>query len=391
MRLLNVEKTSQLNDRTRITGQVQYDDGFIEDYWFELPGAYEPSTSGNPWLSILLPIAATLGESLHIPFSVDPELMRGAESVLRLWAYWRKDVHVVDIVSGPPEVQAFADERGAASFFSAGVDSTFTVLRRPDVKNWITVQGFDMPISKNDEFEKHCARLRKMAGHYGASFIPVRTNIRETRWRKAHWEAISHGPALAAVALMFENHFHETLIPASYDYGSLDPWGSHPLSDPLFSTVHTKIVHEGTAYTRTEKIEYLTKDLNALRELHVCYRGADSKGQDHRNCCRCEKCYRTMIALELFGKLDEASLFERGKFEINRIAKIYIGHRLDEKFFENLYQTSVAKGRNDIAEQIAIAIRRSKYIKRLGAASRLPLLWRPAQAFTKHLLRDSPR
>jgi 7-cyano-7-deazaguanine synthase in queuosine biosynthesis len=391
MRLIAINKTSQPNGATRVTGQVQYNDNFIEDYWFEVPSEYEPSSSGNPWLAILLPIAATLGEDLHIPLSVDPELMRGAESVLRLWAHWREDIHVISIVSGPLRVNTFAHERTAASFFSAGVDSTFTVLRRPDVRHWVTVQGFDMPISKTDEFEQHCARLKRMAEHYGATFVAVRTNIRETRWRKAHWEAISHGPALAAVALMFENHFHETLVPASYDYSSLDPWGSHPLSDPLFSTVHTKVVHEGTAYTRTEKIEYLTKDQNALRELHVCYRGEDSKGQDHRNCCRCEKCYRTMIALDLFGKLDEAALFERRKFDIKRIAKIYISHKLDEKFFENLYQTSVDLGRHDIAEQIAIALRRSKHIKRLTSASKLPLLWRPAQALTRHLLRDSPR
>lgn len=390
MRLVQVLKSKQPQGMTRITGIVQYNDGVTEEYWFQIPEAYEPSSSGNPWLAILLPIAATLGEDLNIPLAVDPALLRGAESVLRLWNHWRKHMRVVGITTGPLRSVAVPN-RSAASFFSAGVDSTFTVLRRPDVKNWVTVQGFDMPISKTEEFAQHCARLSNIAKHYDATFIPVVTNIRETRWKKAHWELFSHGPALAAVGLMFENHFHEMLVPASYDYNSLDPWGSHPLSDPLFSTVHTKIVHEGVAYTRTEKIEYLSNDKRALSELHVCYRGADSKGQDHRNCGRCEKCYRTMIALDLFGKLDDAKLFDRTTFDIKRISKIYISHDLDEKFFVSLHRTSVERNRQDIADQITTAMKRSKYIKKLHQASKLPLLWRPVNALTKHLLRDSPK
>lgn len=390
MQLMSVSKRERPNAVMRVTGVVRYDDGITEDYWFDIPRTYEPSSSGNPWLAILLPIASTLGEDLIIPLGVDPELLEGARSVLRLWAHWRKEMRMIDIITGPLQSSPVAG-RTAASFFSAGVDSTFTVLRRPDVKHWITVQGFDMPVSKTEEFAQHCSRLADIAKHYGATFIPVITNIRETRWQKAHWELIAHGPALAAVALMFEQHFHEILIPASYDYTCLDPWGSHPLSDPLFSTVHTKLVHEGTAYTRTEKIGYLAKDKKALSELHVCYRGADSKGQDHKNCGQCEKCYRTMIALDLFGKLDDASLFDRSTFDIARISKIYISHDLDEKFFVSLHRTSIERNRHDIADQISIAMKRSKYINSLTSMSNLPILWRPAQALRRYLLRDSPK
>ena len=388
MKLVNLSKSSQPKSITRVTGTVQYNDGTTEDYWFEIPAYYDPSSSGNPWLAILLPIAAKLGEDLIIPLAVDPALVRGAESALRLWAQWQKDMQIISITTGPLQVVPLQDHT-SASFFSAGVDSTFTVLRRPDVKNWVTVQGFDMPVYKTEEFAQHCTRLARMAKHYGATFIPVVTNIRETRWKEAHWELVSHGPALAAVALMFENHFHEVLIPASYDFTCLDPWGSHPLLDPLFSTVRTQIVHEGTAYTRTEKIEYLCGDKKALSELHVCNSGADSKGQDHRNCGRCQKCYRTMIALELFGKLDDATLFSGSTFDVKQISKIYISHGLDEKFFINLHRMSVEHHRHDIAEQISIAMSRSKYIRRLGNLSKWPILWRPAQALSKNLLRDA--
>lgn len=389
MELIATNVTEHGNCR-RLTGVIRYDDASTEEYWFDVPNAYQPSRSGNPWLACLLPLAATIGEDLTIPLPVDRELLLGSESLLRLWKYWRVEMHVVkisveSITSLPPK----SDQ--AASFFSAGVDSFFTVLRRPDVKNWITVQGFDMPISKKDEFEIHCQRLSRIASDFGKEFISAATNIRQTRWRKAHWEAIAFGPALAAMALVFEDYFYEVLIPSSCDYSSLDPWGSHPLSDPLFSTCQTKLIHEGVAYSRTEKIEYLVENNRALSELHVCFRGDDSLGQDHKNCCRCEKCYRTMIALEILGKLGQCSLFDASKFQIGKISKIYISHRLDEKFFLDLRATAIARGRTDLAKEIDRSLKRSKYIDKLDYLSKIPFVWRFGQSLTEYLLRDSPK
>jgi hypothetical protein len=390
MRLVSIMESQRPDNVKRITGTVEYQDQTREEYWFDIPAKYYSATSGNPWLAILLPLAASLGENLSIPLPVDRQLLLGAESIVRLWHHWRPAMHLIAIDATILDSTAPVSN-GTASFFSAGVDSTFTVLRRPDVKHWITVLGFDMPVSRTEEFRKHCARLAQIAADFGATFIPVATNIRETRWKTGHWELISHGPALAAVALMFEDHFAEVLIPASYDYTCLDPWGSHPLADPLFSTHGTKIIHEGTAYTRTEKIEYLSTCDRALSELHVCYRGSDARGQDHTNCGRCEKCYRTMIALDIFGKLDDAKLFDRATFDIPRIAKIYVSHQLDEKFFIDLERTAIEHGRRDIAVEIGRCMRSSKRIKKLEMFSKVPGAWRIAQSLTKYLLRDSPR
>jgi hypothetical protein len=374
----------------RITGKIMYDDNSIEDYWFDIPIAYEPSLSGNLWLACLLPLAATIGEDLEIALPVDRELLIGANSILKLWKYWRPDSHVVNILVDsitefPPRSQS------NASFFSAGVDSFFSVLQRPDVTNWITVLGFDMPIEKEEEFQIHCRRLSTIASDLGKNHISVRTNLRRTRWRLAQWEALAFGPALASVALVFEDYFYEVLIPASCDYAGMDPWGSHPLSDPLFSTCGTRIVHEGAAFSRFEKIEYLVKSDRVLRELHVCFRGNDSMGQDHQNCCRCEKCYRTMIALDILGKLECCTLFDSSLFSIKNVSKIFIAHKVDEKFFLNLQSEAVKHGRRDLAEQIGKALLRSRVILIINHLRRLPFFWRFATSFSSYLLRDSPK
>ncbi|MDN4059567.1 hypothetical protein QPK31_15175 [Massilia sp. YIM B02769] len=390
MRLIETHVIPRPDGRHRLTGIVEYADNSREDYWFELPFEYLPSLSGNPWLAILLPLAATLGEDLEIDLPVDPSLLLGVDAVMRLWRKWYPKMHLVQ-VRVPHVEPVHARPTDVASFFSAGVDSTFTVLRRPDATTWITVHGFDMPLANAEAFEQHQIRLARIANDYGKRFVAVATNIRETRWRHAHWEAVSHGPALTAVGLLFESYFGEILIPSSYDYDSLDPWGSHPLLDTQYSTLRTKFVHDGVALSRTEKIGYLAEHERAMRELHVCYRGADSKGQDHQNCSRCEKCYRTMIALDLFGKLDDAILFDRKKFEMDRVRKIYISHVLDDKFFISLSRTAAEAKRFDVVEAIEFARRRSRRIKRLELLTRMPVLWRAGIALQKRLLRDAPR
>ena len=96
-----------------------------------------------------------------------------------------------------------------------------------------------------------------------------------------------------------------------------------------------------------------------------------------------------MIALDLFGKLDEAALIDRSKYQIERFPRIYMGPDIDEKFFITLHQTAVERGRHDVAAQISNAMRRSRKIRQIAKAAKLPVLWRPAQALTRHLLRDS--
>jgi hypothetical protein len=335
----------------------------------------------------LLPLAATLGEDLSIDLPVDIELLRGAESLLRLWKFWYPQLSVVSLnapIAAAPEVRP----SGVASFFSSGVDSFFTVLRRTDAQHWITVQGFAMPITANEAFARLCDRLSAIATEYGKTPVFARTNVRQTRFKQALWEALCYGPALAAVGLVFERHFSEILIPASCSFSQLCAWGSHPLSDPQFSTRATRIVHEGI-YPRVDKIKFLAGHPDVLRKLHVCLRGQDGKGQDDTNCCRCEKCYRTMIVLELLGVLDQCSLFDRKAFDVQKIRHVFCGSQVEEDFFVEIRDLAIEHGRPDIAREIARSIRRSRAIRRLRPLSRLPALWRVGDLVQKRALRKA--
>jgi hypothetical protein len=370
----------------RLSGEVRYADGTADTYWFDTPTSYDPSTSGNPWLACLLPLAVTIGEDVEIPLPIDSELMEGALGLMRLWKSWYPKLSMVAVkaeVAPIPE-----NSREAMAFFSAGVDSYFTVLRHP-VKVLVNVLGFDMPLSKESAFRRHGERLASIAAERGAELMPMRTNIRETRWRNCHRERLGFGPALAAVALVLEKRFGTVFLPSSIDFGNLYPWGSHPLSDPLFSTSKLRIIHDGSAHSRVEKTAFIAQDDLALNSLHVCFRGADGRGQDDTNCCRCEKCYRTMATLEILGKLDNATLFDRRNFDVGRISRILTDTAAEIIFYQEIKDLALTHGRSDIAAEIDRSFRRSRWIPRGRFLNRLPLLWRLGAAIDGHVRRVS--
>ena len=115
---------------------VTYDDqpGEPQTYWFEFPASYRDqiSTSGNPWLVALAPLAVTLGEPLRIQSAVDAELFGNVEELMHVWASWYPHLKPVPVY--PDEVSEIepGSTRCTAAFFSGGVDSFFTVLRHDD-------------------------------------------------------------------------------------------------------------------------------------------------------------------------------------------------------------------------------------------------------------------
>jgi hypothetical protein len=96
---------------------------------------------------------------------------------------------------------------------------------------------------------------------------------------------------LGAIGLLLG--LRECHIASTFTVYELQPWGSHPLLDPLFSNDFTKIVHGDNSVTRFEKTRKISTDPIMLENLRVCwYSHAD-------NCGQCSKCLRTMAALRI--------------------------------------------------------------------------------------------
>ena len=378
MELLKTEISNVQEGINRLTGTVRYDNGSEDEYWFEYPSNIEISDSGNPWLAALLPMAATIGEDLIINLPVDPRLVDGAGDILRFWhAFEEMKTSIISIVpNGGLEVaQEYPGE--SASFFSSGVDAFYTAYKQPKAKYKILIHGFDLDIKKEAEFEYHCARISKRVDQMDNIIIPIKANIRHTRWKETRWQALSHGAALAGIGLLFEKQFSEIFVPSSSGVLSdLGIWGSHPLTDPLFSTSRTSIITSGDGVSRFEKVKYISQFKLVTDNLHVCVRGKDGSGQDEVNCSHCEKCYRTMIALDLSGVLDQSKLFDKSRYNYDEVYKVYFNAKDTIREFTLMAEDAQKQGKTELADGIYKAIRRSKFIDRIGFLDNMPILWR---------------
>ncbi|CAN5784369.1 hypothetical protein BH23GEM9_BH23GEM9_29120 [soil metagenome] len=364
---IEIQDSPVTRGRVRLRGEVAYtsNGGGTEEYWFEVPQelASGLSTSGNPWLISLLPLAAALHEPLQVPLPVDAELVENASQVMRIWQAWYPQLAVV-----PLEVTAGGGERPAASrtaaLFSGGVDSFFTALRpresappaeRGEVDDLITVWGFDIGLDRPEAFARLGSRHREVARELGKRYVEVATNLRTTRWGRTPWGPLAHGCGLAGVALALEGCYGRVLIPATAGYRDLHPWGSHPLTDPLLSTAGTRFVHDGAAHTRIQKTALLISSPVALRSLRVCW-----ESQTEENCGRCRKCHRTMLILELLGALERCTTFPQSRVDLRRAARVYCQQSWDFREYRDIREFALQVGRPDVARAVASAMRRSR-------------------------------
>jgi len=202
---------------------------------------------------------------------------------------------------GRDRVSALAPEKRPGRkglFFSCGVDSLDSLFRLGDeVDDLILVHGFDVPLADRERFAALARQADEIARGCQKRLVVVRTNLREHRgFQKGGWVR-NHGAALVAVGALMREEYERLYISASYPSESLEPWGSHPLLDHLWTKGWLDIRHVGDDAWRLEKMDRNRKEERFAKNLVVCWRG---KGEP-LNCGRCEKCVRNQLGLLMTG------------------------------------------------------------------------------------------
>lgn len=175
------------------------------------------------------------------------------------------------------------------------------------VTDLLLIHGADIPVSDPDAFNRLRPRIAAVAQEFGAGLVDIATNARETRWGSTDWPHLSHGALLTAAGLLLEPRLARLLLASSAPYWRLQAYGSHPITDPLFSTSQTRVTHDGADKDRPEKIQSIATHPAVLKHLRVCW-----IGNSDANCGRCPKCLHTMVGLELAGTLGECETLPHG-------------------------------------------------------------------------------
>lgn len=272
------------------------------------------------------------GKEVVLDSPVDIKLLKNIEKLQNIWVGWFPEFQSIDL-SSLKTCESQTEESGdfVGVFFTGGVDSFYSYLKhRDEVTHIIYVQGFDLDYKDSVLLSSVSETLKKIANEFDVELIQVRTNLRDYFNESLEWGKHAHGEALATVGLLLKNSFSKIYIASSFFKETLfSCWGSHPDIDSLWSTGSLKFVHDGLEVNRLEKVGSIIKSPVALNYLRVCYTNKKSL----YNCCRCEKCVRTMVSLDAFGVLGECASFPE-EITKAKVKKIVVVNNVVRDFLE---------------------------------------------------------
>lgn len=328
--------------------------------WVDLPEACAADVPErlDGWLLWLLPHAFATGQELVLDGPVDPELLRNAHELMEIWARWNPGRRPIRVVAAPADETSTPEPSRTGLFFTAGVDSFFTLYhhdassrdhpewRQRPIDDLVYVQGFDIPLDHGPALARKAAALERIAAATGKTLLTLATNLRQTGVRQP-WGEVMHGPALGGIGLLLGRRFRSVLLSAWFCHEDAVPWGSTGITDPLLSTAHTRTRPAGAGHDRFEKLALLAGHPLALETLHVCW-----QERVETNCGTCEKCLRTLIALEILGIRARATSFPAVPLDLGRLATVWKAEPLFVQMYRQLRDHAVEAGRDDVAAAI---------------------------------------
>jgi hypothetical protein len=363
---LRAEPSPRLADMIRLSVEVRYPGRFSssERAWFEIPEIFasEATPRGDPWLLSYLPLAVALGHPIETDLPVDQQLIDNVRSLMEIWARWYPGMAPVELQVGVAAPSGRQPPERTGLFFSAGVDSFYSLLRTeeigdPHIDDLLVLHGFDFEVDNDRAMAAVMDTANAVAREFGKVVVPIGTNIRETRFGEASWSELAAGCLLGGAGLILGGRYRHLLISSTLAPGHFRPHASHPETDPLFSTAQTSFVHFGEDLSRIPKLQYLQPHPIAMRNLRVCY-----ESDDGSNCSRCLKCVVVMSMLELIGSLEQATTFGDKELDLDLIRGTYLSQGAVS--FRQIKEFALSIGRLDVAEAVDSAFARTQWIDR---------------------------
>lgn len=314
--------------------------------YFEYSGAVPfRELSGDPFVAPAMVHAMAQRQCIALDdaLPVSCVLRAGLEEYQELYLHWYQPLHRVAIAPNPARIGGPASNT-VALFFSGGVDAHYSLLRhRDDITHLVLCLGLDIPQQEQARWERVRAVAARVAADQGMQLVTVDTNVKAAL---EHPTFDNHGTVLTSTVLGLD--FDRLIVPATLDYAWLQLYGSHPLIDSVLHTVQTRVQHDGLV-ARSLKIRRLVEAGVDLSDLRVCNRFTDY------NCGSCEKCLRTMVALELLDARVDAFPPLRNGEPIDRLPVL---QQYWNVYWEDLLRLAQEVGHAEFIRAISALLRR---------------------------------
>ena len=306
--------------------------------WFESHDATLVAAPEAFGASLLVP-AMHAGRPLHLESTTCEQWaanLRPLSDGLRgLWYPDASQPHAV------PERRNAAPSPATALCFTGGVDAFYTYFEsRHRIDQFAYVVGYDVKLRQRRRAAEVSGMIRAIAAETGHRGIVLRTNLRRHPLVRAAPWVRAFGGALAAVAHLLAGEVGRLLISGDGLGFEHPEVGSRAGMDHLHGSAAVAIEHTAPTVTRLEKIRRIASEPLVQRNLRVCWQNVAG----HLNCGRCEKCIRTMLALDACGVLGSFAGFGHGRGLVAAIDALPAVDGIVEQFYHDLLAAGLSGG-----------------------------------------------
>ena len=339
---------------------LSYRDGSTIEHedilWFRFPDSITAPDDhdADSYLIAALFVAMESKRKLIINGQITKTLLVNLTEMMYAWQSWLPNTYRVIEIEADTIVERASQQspdifNKTLSAFSGGVDATFTVWAHTqkklgalsrEITSSVLVHGFDIPLKDEQAFQNAYTRSQTTLDSLQIKLIPLKTNFREVI--TTNWEHTC-AAALAAACSNLKSIAGHLLIGSSEPYNALFiPWGSSPITDHLLSSDAFKIIHDGAAFTRTDKIRHIAEWPEGLKNLRVCWVGEHKD----KNCGQCEKCVRTALNFKAHN-LPVPDCFDDRTFDSRKIMGIRRISDLGQNEWRSTYRVAKENGLNE--------------------------------------------
>ena len=352
--------------------------GREEECFYSVPRQYSgmaDTESSNCFLAGMIYPAMRYGEDIEIKGVVSARLLYNLnEYLVPLMTICDPRLKRIRISAAAVDDCGCREAKAVGTGFSGGIDSFATICEhfvRPEPEGFrlthlfffnVGAHGIPKKPGDMEAIERQFrARYEKFKGYpdeAGLPFVPVDSNV-----HKFHpWGHLEVATFATVSAVMFLQRGIRRYFLASSGHTYRQLWkflgdGGRPdaierlnmMLLPWLSTESLDLVDDGNLYDRSKKTVLVANYPPAAKYLNVCY-GHDTLDT---NCSVCSKCARTLLTLDILGKLDEFA----GVFDIPRYRR-EVRRRLIAETIVQEKKNLFSKHQMDLARERGVNLRR---------------------------------
>lgn len=263
-----------------------------------------------PLLANVLPVAWVYDAEVIVPMC-DADFYRCLPEVERGY----KEMYPMVRFGGRLTAGVIEDNRrpleGAICLFSGGVDAFNTLIQHVDERPvLLTIQGADVKLSDTKGWENVLHHVETVSEDFSANAYQVASNLKTfledaalsrhvSVSRDGWWHGFQHGLGLLGHVAPLAWALGRGTVYIASSFTAADRGNYTCASDPTIDNhvrfCGARVVHDGYEFTRQDKIQNIVRYSRATGtpiRLRVCW---ESEGGS--NCCSCEKCLRTILAI----------------------------------------------------------------------------------------------